>query len=297
MAQPTAPTLTSITTEGLQAAGYSSPGTTLLTRAQDIWMRSIKNDIWALAKKLKSLQKTTIGITTEGVSRYTLPTDFSSDLTLSILDGLSVGIAQGGAIGSITLATTDGISEAGLKQKKGVLIYAGTGKGSYSQGIGLSGDVALVAPNFNTAPVNLDNYMHIDSVTPVRQKPIWVLDHMIQQSGGTGKPVFFYPEGDADNGEFILYPKPYRPSGIPWGMQLRYYADLMRLDLSGTLMTTLYRRWENIFTAGIYFMALRNNDDKRALKAEGIYKSLLSMLIARETYGTDLSNMQTTIEV
>ncbi len=295
MAAPDAPTLVSITTEGLTKAGS---GIGRLARAQDEWMAEIKNDIWNRAKKLKSLQKTSIGITTEGVDRYALPTDYSSDLTLSILDGLRVGIAQGGALGSITVAAAENITEAALKQRKGILVYAGTGKGSYSQttAFNTGTKVASVSPNFNTSPVNLDNYMFVDNITPVRQKPVWDLDRLIQVSGGTGKPLFFYPVGDADNGEFVLYPKPYRVSGIPYGMQLRYYCDLMRLDLAGTLMVTLYRRWRNIFVQGVYFKALQDDDDDRFKEEKKEYQRLLMDLIGRETYGTDLSNLQIKIE-
>jgi hypothetical protein len=298
MAADAAPTLVSITTEGLKKGGYSSPSSAQLTRAQDEWMPEIKNDIFTLAKKLKVLQTIVVGITTEGVDRYALPSDFSSDLTLTLLDGLSTGIAQGGASGSITLAATETVSEATLKQKKGILVYEGTGKGSYSQVTAYNSTtkVATVSPNFNTAPVNLDKYMFVDTVTPVTPKPVWKLDRMIQVNGGSGTPLYFYPIGDADNGEFVLYPKPYRSTSIPWGMQLRYYCDLMRLDLAGTLITTLYRRWRNIFTHGVYAKALQDKDDKRAEKAEVKYQRMLSTLITRETYGTDLSNLQCTLE-
>jgi hypothetical protein len=122
------------------------------------------------------------------------------------------------------------------------------------------------------------------------------LDRLTQVSGGTGKPSFFYPKGDADNGEFVLYPKPYRVSGIPYGMQLRYYCDLMRLDLAGTLMATLYRRWRNIFVQGVYIKALQDDDDDRFEKEERRYKMLLTNLISQETYGMDLSSLQTKVE-
>ena len=296
MAADDNPTLVSLTTEGIQMGGYATAPSILLARAQTQWMLDIKNDIWTLAKKLKSLQKTTIGITTEGVDRYALPTDFSSDLSLSILDGLEVGIAQAGASGSITLAAADNISEAALKQEKGILVYEGTGKNSYSQVTGLSGDIASVSPNFSTAPVADDKYMHVDTVTPAKLAAIWNLDRLVRQTGGTGKPCIFYPIGDEDNGEFVVYPKPYRTSGVPFGMQLRYYCDLMRLDISGTLMATLYRRWRGIFIAGIYYKTLKNEDDERQDKAEKSYRRSLIDLISRETYGTDLSGLQVTVE-
>jgi hypothetical protein len=304
MATDTAPTIAILVTEGLRKAGILNPraGGLAYERAQSEWMPEIKNDIWSRAKKLKSLHKTAVGITTEGVDRYALPTDFSSDLTLNILDGLNTGTAQAGAVGSITLAAAEAISEATLKQRKGILVYSGTGKNSFSQvtAFNTSTKVATVNPNFATAPANGDSYMIVDTVSPVLQNSIQRLDRMIRGTGGTGKPEIFYPKGDADNGEFVLYPKPYRSSGVPYGMQLRYYADLMLLDLSSTLLSTLYRRWRNVFLTGLRFKALQSQDtdgkDKRIEGAKIDYRSELSDLIGRETYGVDLSDTQIIVD-
>lgn len=303
MASPVAPSLNSLTLEACRKVN-ASPSAFQLFRAREEWMDEVKSDIWTLAKKLKFLQKTTIGITTEGVDRYALPSDFSSDLTMVLLDGLTTGTAQGGAAGTITLAATEGISESALKQKKGILVYEGTGKGSYSQVSAYNSGtkIATVNPNFETAPINGDKYMFVDEITPVYQKPIWDFDRMVQVNGGsTGKPLCFYPKGDVDNGEFILFPKPYRTSnsGTPYGMQLRYYCDLTRLDLGGTLMSTLYRRWRNIFIKGVYWKALEDENDRKNDQktdtAERAYRQALTMLITRETYGVDLSNLQASI--
>jgi hypothetical protein len=293
MAAPTAPTLVSITTEGLKKAGYSSPSTPQLTRAQDEWMEEIKQDIWEEAKKLKSLMKTAIYITTEGLDRVAMPADYSSDMTMKLLDGSVTGTAQSGAVGSITLEATDTSLESDLKKKKGILVYSGTGKGSYSQitAYNTSTKVASVSPNFNTAPVNGDGYMLVDYDPPIKQKPVWVYDDG-EPTTEVGEPRFYFPTGDDDNGEFILSPKPFRESGIPYGIQFRYYADLTRVDLASTLMTTLYRRWRSLFVLGVQAKALDAKDDKRADKKIRSYHVRLGVLVTREEYGMDINDLQ-----
>ncbi len=96
MAAPTAPTLTIITTEGIKKAGYANVLTSLLTRSQDEWMEEIKNDIWTLAKKIKSLYTTSFAVTTNGVEKYSYPTDYSSELALVLMTGNTTGTAQAG---------------------------------------------------------------------------------------------------------------------------------------------------------------------------------------------------------
>jgi len=297
MAAPTVPTLSSITTEGLRKAGFATPSATSLTRAQEEWMAEIKDDIFTRGKKLKVLQSTDVIITTEGLDTYSVPTDFSSDLSLSILDGASTGTAQDGAVGSITLASTDTVSEATLKQKKGILIYEGTGKNSYSQVTAYNSTtkIATVSPNFAVAPVAGDKYMFVDTVSPARQLPVFeYANSYMATNDAAGTPTKFYPIGDGDDGEYILYPKPYRASGVPWGLYLRYYVDLTRVDLAGTLMTTLYRRLRNVFVAGIAYKALAN-DDPTVAQAAAKYERLVSATVSAETYGTELSNLQVTL--
>ena len=295
MAAPTAPTLTSLVTEALKKAGYSSPSSSLLTRAKDEWMEEVKHDIWTRAKKLKSLHTTSIMVTTNGQARYSMPTDFSSDMTMTLLDGNTTGTAQDGTVSTVTLASSETLGESDVIGKE-ILIYSGTGKGSFSQvtSYDSSTKVATVTPNFATAPTTGDEYMIVDTYYPLIQKPVWELDRTNYPSV-RDRPTHFFPIGDSDYGEFILYPVPYRNSTKPWGIRLRYYANLLTLDLSSTLMSTLYQRWRNVWIQGVMVKALENDDDNRQLAVRDIYNNKLIELIMRETYGGDLSNLRCTI--
>lgn len=297
MAAPTAPTLISLTTEALKKAGHSSPTAAQLTRAQDEYMAEIKNDLLVLAggRKLKALHTTAIMVTTDGQSRYTAPTDYFSDMTMQIMDGSTTGTAQTGAVGSITLAADDAQSEGQMLGTE-ILITGGTGKGSLSQctAFNTSTKVATVTPDFTIAPDSTSTYMRVDRYYPVKQKPFYDLART-EYTQTSDRPQEYYPMGDADYSEFIMHPAPYRSSGVPWGVKLTYYADLMTLDLPGTLMATLYRRWRNLWVQGVRAKQLESNDSKRAKDAKAEYRGLLRDLVREETYGSDLTNLQCTI--
>jgi len=211
------------------------------------------------------------------------------------MTGGEYGTAQAGTSGSITVASGSNLTESGIIGKD-VLIYAGTAKNSMSQvtGYDTSTLIASVTPNFIDDPDSTSKYMFIDKYTQLAQKPIWDLDSG-ERSSNRATPTHFFPIGDSDNGEFILYPAPYRDSDIPWGMQLRYYANLMKVDLDSTLMSTLYQRWRNLFVQGVYAKKLDQIGDSQVKIETQRYYSRLQALIMRESYGMDLSNLQMTV--
>ena len=112
-----------------------------------------------------------------------------------------------------------------------------------------------------------------------------------------GLPESWMPIGDDDNGEFLLLPLPYRnETGKVYVLKQRYYADLMEIDLTGTLMGTLYKRWRNIWIQGVCAKALQDNDDTRAVAEGSKYNAMARLMVSQETYGSDLQNLQITIE-
>ncbi|MDP2672054.1 MAG: hypothetical protein Q8O68_00910 [Candidatus Daviesbacteria bacterium] len=292
MAAPTAPTLTSITTEALKKAGYASPTSAQLTRAQDEWMAEVKNDIWLRIKNLNLLQTSVIQTLTNGRSRYSMPTDFSNDLTLEILDGNKRGTAQAGSSSSITLAANETATDIVGSE---IAITAGTGQNSISRitAYNSTTKVADVSPSW-TAPASGSSYMIIDTTHPLIQKPIWEL----RKSGNMttrGIPKWYFPVGNADDGEYELYPIPYQSDSHILVCRLTYYIDITELDLSGTLMATLYKRWRNVFTQGVYAKALQDIQDDKTNSEMSIYGGMLALLSAKEQYGQDISNITCTV--
>jgi hypothetical protein len=284
---PSNPTLEELVTEGLAKAGESSPDADLLARAEDTWIEEIKNDIWELGKKSKTLHITSYGVFQEGQSRYSNPTDFSSDLSLTILDGTVRGIAQAGSVSSITLAANDASGSDSIIGK-GIIILTNTGQGSYSQvtAYDSSTKIAQVVPNFNTAPGVGSGYMIVDQEYPVEQRPIFEYDRN-RNIPILGIADRFYPMGDEDFGEFLLNKAPDKV----YGARLRYYANLMKIDTDSTLMSTIYHRWRVIFVEGIRFKKIDDEDDDRSQPAEDRYRRKMQAIIGRETYGMDISNL------
>jgi hypothetical protein len=286
MPVPTNPTADELVAEALEKAGESSPESSLSDRAKNSWLEEIKNDIWKRSKRLTLLHTTSHGMIVSGQSRYSYPSDYSSDLELTLLDGSLTGTAQGGSSSTITLSSSDASSSTNLIGKE-IIITSGTGVGSLSQVVSYNTatKVAGVAPNFKTSPGAGSGYMFIDQEHPVAQKPIGQFS--IFHRMGTGTPVYFFPIGDEDYGEFILDVAPDKA----YGARLRYYANIMKMDTDGTLISTAYLQWRAVFIEGIVYKRWQDVDDSRVEAQWARYQRELNTLIMRETYGTDLNNL------
>lgn len=286
MASPTAPTLSTIVSEALKKAGESDPSSALITRAEDYWMEEIKNDIFQQTRDLKFLQIHTHGIAVQGQSRYSLPTDYGEDLTVYLLDGDISGTATAGSINSITLAADTSESESDI-QGLDIIVTSGTGVASLGQitAYNSSTKVATVAPDFKVAPASGSTYLIINKEHEVKQRPI------SQESRykilSLGRPEYYFPIGDEDYGEIIFS----RPPMKSYGIRLRYYADLMSMDLTSTHMATLYKRWRNVWQQGIIYRHFLNEDDDRQTVEYQKYRAELQTLVNQERFGVNLSGM------
>ncbi len=207
-------------------------------------------------------------------------------MSLTVLYGDTTGTAQAGTVSTITIASTDTASDYKGRE---ILITANTGKGSISQCITYNSTtkVATMAPNFNTAPDSTSEYMWIDKATELTEIEPWKFKK-IETPSTLNRPREFYPFGDSDFGEFILYPTPDKV----YGVRSRYYANLLRLDLAGTRITTLYRRWRSLLVKGIQAKALEDIQDSDAENQTKIYFVMLEAMIREERTESTLSNMQ-----
>lgn len=286
MAIPSNPVLADLVLEGINKAGESNPSQSLLTRAQNKWIEEIKNDIWNLVKKPKILHVTSYTIFNKGQSRYSYPSDYSSDLSLATLYGTNQGICQDGAANTITLNSSD-ISGQEIVGKD-ILITAGTAQGSYSQIVTYDSTtkIAAVVPDFAMVPLAGDNYMIIDVEYPIETRPIFDGDARYKMVT-PHQPRVAYPVGDDQQGYFILD----SPPDKLYGARLRYYADLSQIDVNSTLMSVIYRRWRNIFLYGVKAKKLADEDDDNQTEAMSYYNQLLRGLLYREVYGVDISNI------
>ena len=299
MAAPTAPTLVTITTEGLKKARIATPSAAQLTRAQDEWMNEIKNDIAVLfgGKKLEFLQAERVLALTDGLQKYSQPTDFHSNLSMQILDGSVQGTAQAGAATTITLAAAETISSSEMIGSE-IVVTGGTGPNQIRQctGYDTSTKIATISPSWTPNPASGSTYMIVSAYNPLSLAPIWEMAKSVLVAE-KGLPTVYLPTGDSDDGELILYPTPYRnETGKVYVLRQRYYADLMELDLAGTLMGTLYKRWRNVWVQGVYAKSLQTWDESKAPEAIKQYNLMIRAVISQELYGSDISNLQIVLE-
>lgn len=280
------PTLLALVTEGIKQAGENNPSPSLITRAAGEWTEEIKNDIWNLAKKPKLLQVTSYTVINKGQSRYAFPSDYSSDLFLTLLWGSNTNTSQGGTVNTIILGTND-ISGQNIVGKE-VLMMSGTSVGSYAQIVSYdqTTKTAGVVPNFSTAPVSGDTYMMVDQEYPVETRPVFDWDAR-QKLVSPALPQYLYPIGDDQEGYFIFN----CPPDVTRGARLRYYADISQVDSDSDLMSVIYRKWRNIFIKGIKWKKLADEDDDNEATAKQEYQAALQILIYREIYGMDISNL------
>ena len=133
MSAPTAPTLTTIVTEAIKKTGELSPSSTDITRGEDYFIEEVKNDIWRKEKKLKSLYTSDILMLTKGLSKYSNPTDYSSQLSLVLLDGTNTGSVQAATSSTITLSniTKETYSGSALDDMTSGGTFTGTSDLSY----------------------------------------------------------------------------------------------------------------------------------------------------------------------
>jgi hypothetical protein len=207
------------------------------------------------------------------------------------MDGAVTGTAQAGSTSSVTFEATDDSAD-GDNIGVEVLIYENTGKGSLSQmtSFNTTTKEAGVTPDFTTAPDNTSKYMKIDQYRNMEEQARWDFDRNITIPSQDA-PTHFAPIGDSDDGEILIWPTPYRTGEIPWGIQLSYYADLMELDLASTLMSTLYKKWRNVWIAGVFYKQLQSDDDDRQDRAFQAYNLEIQRVVSVEKYGYDMTNM------
>lgn len=286
MGIPSNPLLVDLVTEGIKQAGESNPTAALITRASNEWVEEIKNDIWNLAKKPKLLHVTAYTVINKGQSRYAYPSDYSSDLFLTLLWGSNSNTCQGGSINTLTLNANDNSGQNIVGKE--VLMMAGGSMGSYSQIVSYDSTtkIAAMVPDFDTAPTAGDTYMIIDQEYPVETRPIFDWESRLKMVA-PALPQYLYPVGDDESGYFVFN----CPPDITRGARLRYYSDISQLDVSSTLMSVIYRKWRNIFIKGVKWKKLADEDDDTAEAAHSDYMQALRVLIYREIYGMDISNL------
>jgi hypothetical protein len=292
VAVPAIPTAASLVTEGLRQARIFYPTAGQIATYQTEVMEQLKNDLWQQVKQMKPLQTFSYMVLVPGQSRYSCPTDFSSDMTMVIETGLVSAVALSATASTIVVPAS--VGSLGLTQTLGkdLAIIAGTASASVSQITGVvnnaNGTTTLtVYPNFQATPDSTSTFMIVDNQWPVEQDHIANYDKY--RSSGLSRPQKFFPMGDEDFDEFIFDVAP--DNNYSYVVRMRYFVNIMTLDLNSTLMSTLYQKFREYWIKGIKAQALADNDDTTAKDAFAERDQKLQALIMSQQYATDIHTL------
>lgn len=289
MAAPTAPTATTICTEALKRFfNGGTPENAEITRAENYGLEKVKRDLMNLGKAWRPLIKTVYDITSIGVSHYTNPSDFEQDCSVGFMTGDHSGVlGTVTSTSSVDLAATEDITKA-QAEGKWLLITSGSGvdQAQIVDDYDVTTKRATMAAAYGSSCSTGDGYIVVNSIAPLRKIPLSLYDRY-QHPGITGTPKKYTQVPNQTDGELAIYPI---PSSVA-GLQRRYYADLMKMDMATSLYSTILRRWAAVLEQGVYVWKLGEDDDRYAVE-NGVYQGMLIALMAQDLVGFDASKMQ-----
>jgi hypothetical protein len=263
VAVPTVPTLTVLVTEALNKA----------------WNRALG----AGSTRLRTLQTFEVQITTIGQQKYDFASDFDEVINISILDGDHRDTAQGGGNLTITLAADEDATEDDVVGKY-ILITGGTGANELRQAVAYNTTTnqATVDRVWDTNPDATSTYLIVNQITEIDPDTIDSLGSL-GSTTSTGKPTMYARITEGVNNRFILD----KPADLAtYGLLIRYYANIHKIDLDNTVNTLIdkiYQNWQGVLKQGIYTKALENNvDESRYAKAKPEYEQMLTNLLVKE---------------
>ena len=287
MANPTAPTAATITAEAFHKVGMANPSAAQITRATDYFLEEIKHDIWTRRHpngepvKYKTLQNVAVDITTVGINRMALPTDYDQMMSVSLLTGTHTGTAQDGGPAAIQLESGEDASESQIVGNY-ILLTGGTGENGLSQASTwtASTEIATVSPAWTTAPNSTSTYSIIDDERELDLESVKEIG-IIGNSWATGKPSAYAYFNEGVN-RYVLFDKP--PDAVTYGIIFRYYSNIHLIDTAegSTIMTAIYRDWRNAFVFGVASLIALDEDDTKYGAFKESYEREVVDIIAKE---------------
>lgn len=285
MAIPTQPTSTTICTEAWKLLGVASPTTAQITRATDYGMELVKSDLKDLGLEWDFLRTTGYLVTTVGVNNVQLPTDFAKLVSAKIMDGSTRQTAQTGASTTITLAS----AYAGGSDTVGkfIILTGGTGSGqtrqikSYVSGT----KVATVDSAWSTTPDSTSTYLLVDTFQELSHKNLYEASSSLIMPNVAGKPTKAFIKSDSAEGDLYFDKTP----DLLYGIELEYYADILKVDLSSTLYNRILRLLNGLLIQGVFVYLLQ--DDVRTTLERQVYEKKKAQTAALYLYPENLSEL------
>ncbi len=288
MAAPTNPTRTTLVMEAFYKVGIDAPSSAQVTRAEDYLFNEVLSDIWLRAgetgnTRLKTLQNFAVDITIDGQSKYPFPSDFDEEITLTFLDGTITGTATAGAASTITIE--DEPTEAEMVGKY-ILLTGGTGENGFRQCIAYNTTslVATVDAAWDTNPSTDTTYRIINDITSLEEmnlKDAGGLGNNLSSSFDEGDPNYFTKATEGVSDYYIL---DHNPNASTYGLHLRYYVDLLKVDVveGSTIMSKIMLNWWRLLTMGMAAEIALDEDDTKYQIFAMKYEQLLSQMLLKE---------------
>lgn len=271
MAVPTAPTIDSLVTEALRKASAMDQ----YTRARSQWFEEIKLDI-AQRKRWKVLESQLIRIPTRFTQFVSVPSDFDTAIKVSYYRGSNYGTAAGGSASTITLSSSEGITK---DDAEGRFIFTTGGTGSAQKSRIVLYDpntkVASVSPNWTTIPDSTTRYAIMDYE---RILGFIAYEDLKEHVGEAEVPTVYAIFNDNLYFDRVIDDK----GNFSVAVEIDYYADINKIDLSSPVMSDLLREWRQPFLLGIQSKAYLEKNDARYLTIINQYELSVQRAMQRD---------------
>ncbi len=289
MAIPTQPTDTSIVTEAYKQFGITTPSSSQLARAISEGIEWVKRDLSEFGHEWKFLLKKTYIITTQGTNNYAVPTDYLKYVSARIMDGTRTGTCQAGSTAVCTLASSEPAASSDILGKT-IVFTGGTGSGQGAQIASYDSGTKVVTFDavLDTAVDVTSTYLIADTYAKLTDQPVFDLVDLTIPSQQL-KPTILVHVPDSIEGRVMTN---YTPDKT-YAIELRYYSDLLKEDVTSTrYTTTILRTAAGILTEGVLLWLCQ--DDTRHDKQLQIYLGKRRQFANRQLYGYDLSKLYMT---
>lgn len=280
MAIPTAPTANSIVVNALDQIGISSPEPNEITKGTDVWLERVKNKIQRKVlqqrnTRLAILQQTAILIGTLGERRISVPPDFNEEISIELLDGTHTDTAQSGGANTAKLASDEDLTEVEAVGNYYLGLTGDSHKGQYRQmnAYNTTTKVATVEANWDSGstPISTDTYLIAKDQHKINKQSQDELDQNVT-TAPTARPSLF-----SKYKKELYFNKALDKA--TYGIKLRYYSDLNKIDLDSELMRDIYSDWQTLLEQGVSMMALQRNDDDQFRTAKALFDGTLADVI------------------
>ena len=284
MAIQTNPSATTIVTEAMNKAGIVDV-TDYLTRAKDEWLQEILNEIWTKTEdtgntRLKSLETFDILISTANRKIVSCPTDFNEELSVTLLDGDHRGTAQAVGAGSITLASDEDLTDDEAEGAYVLITSATTGTGQLEEitDYNETTKVATIPSWSETTPIGTITYLIVTRRRDLELEDVRDQDERSIISPGLPLSVAFLNDK-------MYFDRSFDSNG-PYGIQLRYFVHIHKIDLAESASTDVFvkllKNWQNVLKLGVQYKCQDFIEDDRWNRTYQQFQSELKNLLVKE---------------